>query len=94
MQNTIEYQYDEVQKVRLVLINGMCIIVDPKDMDYWEEVASLTLAEQDRKGIAAYLSEPHTAPNAGKVISPHIDVERVGKTISLPGARIYRKAAR
>lgn len=79
----IQYQYDEVNKCRLVLIDEIYILVDPEDLEFWANEAGLSLSANERKLVTDYLTS--TQEPLGD------DVERTGSVISLEGVRIYRK---
>ena len=84
LRDRIQYQYDEVNKCRLVLIDEIYILVDPEDLEFWAKEMGLSLSEDDKKAVTDYLT--NTQEPLGN------DVERTGSVISLPGVRIYRKA--
>ncbi len=84
MKNQIQYQYDQINKCRLICINGMYLLVDPEDLEFWAKEAGVSLSEEEKEGIANYLTNPHEPPDS--------DVQKTGKTIYLSGVKIYRKA--
>ena len=84
MDTRIQYEYDEVSKCRLVCINGMYLLVDPEDLEFWAKEAGISVSEEEAAGIAHYLSDPHKPPGSS--------VSRTGTIISLPGVKTYRKA--
>ena len=83
MRDRIQYQYDEVNKCRLVLIDEIYILVEPKDLEFWAKEVGLSLSKAERTNVADYLT------NTQEPLGSHVD--RTGSVISLPGVRIYRK---
>ncbi len=66
------------------MIDDVYIMVDPEDLDFWTKKAGLFLSEEEKTSVVDYLS------NTDEPLGDN--VERVGKVISLPGVRTYRKA--
>lgn len=83
LKNRIQHQYDQINRCRLVCIDGMYLLVDPEDLDFWAKEAGISLSEEEKEDVADYLANPHEPPDS--------NVQRTDKVIYLPGVKIYRK---